>query len=479
MATFLMLGCLLDKLIFRTYQNKYLGEIKLNNKVVPVAIVTLILFCGVIFQASTVNAQYPNRFRLTITTNNYNGGYTTPSSGYVDVDAGLSYQVMAVAKPGYVFSGWYLNGVYQNKLTTITVTMLRDNTLTATFSQQANSLEISVNPADAATTNPAAGTLYYQYGSAVQVTIQPRAGYTFSGWYLDGSYAGSDTSINVQINGDRKLSAYFGDSTPNPTPTPSPSSPSQTPTPTKTPTPVQLPSGDLTVSCQSTSTYNGFDVKINGLLTAGGTSVPNAGILLYVSVTGGDSWDVLSFVNTDSNGAFSVSWKPSVTGNYVLKAVWTGNLNYSSTSEIVNFAITPFEQQSVFSVTSNSTLSGLSFDSETKDLKFSTNGPSGSTGYVHIIIPKSLVADLSTLRVFLDNNELSYSSVSNADSWEISFTYQQSSHDLRIGLDEAPVQSNPLTNSTTLIIGALVVVIIALIAIVTILAKKKKPRIDQ
>ena len=137
------------------YPNKYLGEINLKSKVVPIAILTLILFCGVIIQATTVNAQYPNRFRLTITTNNYNGGYTTPGSGYVDVDYGLSYQVLATAKPGYVFSGWYLNGVYQNKLTTITVTMLRDNTLTATFSQQANSLEISVNPADAATTNPA------------------------------------------------------------------------------------------------------------------------------------------------------------------------------------------------------------------------------------------------------------------------------------------------------------------------------------
>ena len=460
------------------YPNKYLGEINLKSKVVPIAILTLILFCGVIIQATTVNAQYPNRFRLTITTNNYNGGYTTPGSGYVDVDYGLSYQVMATAKPGYVFSGWYLNGVYQNKLTTITVTMLHDNTLTATFSQQANSLEISVNPADAATTNPAAGTLYYQYGNNVQVTIQPRTGYTFSGWYLDGAFAGSDTSINVQITGDRKLSAYFGDSSPNPTPTPS--SPSQTPTPTPTPTPVQLPSGDLTVSCQSASTYNGFDVKINGLLTAGGTSVPNAGILLYVSVTGGDSWDVLSFVNTDSNGAFSVSWKPSVTGNYVLKAVWTGNLNYSSTNEIVNFAITPFEQQSVFSVTSNSTLSGLSFDSETKDLKFSTNGASGSTGYVNIVIPKSLVADISTVSVFLDDDPLTYNSVSQADSWTISFTYQQSSHDLRIGLDEAPVQSNNMfADSTTIIIGALAAVIIALIVVVTILAKKRRPRIDQ
>ena len=144
-----------------------------------------------------------------------------------------------------------------------------------------------------------------------------------------------------------KLSAYFGGETPNATAAPT-ENPTQTPTPTSTPAP--LPQGDLTVSCQSSSTYDGFNVKINGLLTAGGTSIPNAGILLYLSVTGGDSWDVLSFVNTDSSGTFSVSWKPSVTGNYVLKAVWTGNSEDSSTSETVNFAITPFEDQSVFSI---------------------------------------------------------------------------------------------------------------------------------
>ena len=76
-------------------------------------------------------------------------------------------------------------------------------------------------------------------------------------------------------------------------------------------------------------------------------------------------------------------------------------------------------------MTSNSTLSGLSFDSETKDLKFSTNGASGSTGYVNIVIPKSLVADISTVSVFLDDDPLTYNSVSQADSWTISFTYHK------------------------------------------------------
>ncbi len=442
----------------------------MKTKLVSFTLLTVILLCGAILQASTVNAQYAYRCRLTITNNNQMGGYTSPGSGIVNIDYGLSYQVTATANPGYVFSGWYLNGVYQNKLTTITLTMLHDNTLTATFSQEAVSLEVTVNPPEAGTTNPPPGILYYPSGNDVQVSIQPNAGYTFNGWYLDGTYVGSSTSVTVQMNGNKKLSAYFGSGLPNATATP-------TDNPTPTPTPVSLPQGDLTVSCQSTSTYDGFNVKINGLLNAGGTSVANAGILLYLSVTGGDSWDVLSFVNTDTNGAFSVSWKPSVTGNYVLKAVWTGNSEYASTTETVNFAITPFEEQSVFSVTSNSTLSGLSFDSEAKTLSFSTEGPSGSTGYVNAIIPKTLVQDISTIGVFLDGTEISYNSASQSDAWSLTFSYHQSAHNLVIGLNETPPQSAiGLPMDTTLIIGALVAVIIALVVVVTVLFKKRSPK---
>ena len=153
-------------------------------KVVIVALVAFSLLLGIIMQSSNAAAQYPFRYRLTISNNNYSGGYTNPGSGTIQIDYGLSYQVSATANPGYVFSGWYLNGIYQNKLTTITVTMLHDNTLTATFSQQATSLEVSVNPAEAGTTNPPQGTLYYPFGNSVQVSVQPNSGYTFSGWYL-------------------------------------------------------------------------------------------------------------------------------------------------------------------------------------------------------------------------------------------------------------------------------------------------------
>jgi uncharacterized repeat protein (TIGR02543 family) len=418
-------------------------------------------------QTSMANAQYPFRYRLTISTNNYLGGYTNPS-GTVQIDYGLSYQVTATANPGYVFSGWYLNGIFQHKLNTITVTMLHDNTLTATFSQQAVSLEISVDPAEAATTNPSVGTLYYPSGNTVQVSVQPKPGYTFSGWYLDGAFAGIDNPISVTMTSDRKLNAYFGGDSPAPTPTAS------SPTPTPTPTPIQLPQADLDVSCQSSSAYNSFDVKINGVLTGNGAGIPNAGVLLYVSVDGGNGWDVLSFVNTASDGSFSVTWKPSVTGNYVLKASWAGNSEFSTTNNVVNFAVEQFEEQSVFSVMSNSTLSGLSFNSETKDLSFTTSGPSGTTGYVNVIIPKSLVADVSTIKVYFDDQSISYTSVSQSDAWVISFNYQQSSHQLRVGLDEPAATFSGLPFDLTMIIGVFLAVIVALVVVIVVLVKRRK-----
>ena len=120
----------------------------------------------------------------------------------------------------------------------------------------------------------------------------------------------------------------------------------------------------------------------------------------------------------------------------------------------------------------------MSFDSEAKSLSFSTDGPSGSTGYVNVIIPKSLVADISTIGVFLDGNEVNYNSASQSDSWSLSFTYHQSSHNLVIGLNETPTQSTGLPIDTTLIIGALVAVIIALVAAVTVLFKKRNPKVQ-
>jgi hypothetical protein len=129
---------------------------------------------------------------------------------------------------------------------------------------------------------------------------------------------------------------------------------------------------------------------------------------------------------------------PSATGNYLINASWTGDSIYSSTSMIINFAVTPVvEEQSVFSVASNSTLSSFAFNSETKELSFTVAGPTGTAGYVSVSIPKSLMSDASNLQVLLDGQQLEYNVESRTDSWAVSFLYHHSNHNVVINLESS------------------------------------------
>jgi hypothetical protein len=179
-----------------------------------------------------------------------------------------------------------------------------------------------------------------------------------------------------------------------------------------------------------------INVNINGYLTSNGTGIPSAPILLSYSVTGGESWEPLTLVNTGSDGSYSALWFPSATGNYLLKAVYAGNENYSGTSNIVSFAMTPPNgtEQNVFSVTSNSTLTELFFNSTSQELSFSVSGEPGTKGYVDVDIPKSLINNISDVKVYMDNNSIQYTAQSQGDCWLLYFTYHHSTQDVIINL---------------------------------------------
>ncbi|MEM2129704.1 MAG: LamG domain-containing protein [Candidatus Bathyarchaeia archaeon] len=190
----------------------------------------------------------------------------------------------------------------------------------------------------------------------------------------------------------------------------------------------------LTVSCKSSASYTGFKVEVKGSLIFNGTGLSGEPVLLSYSVTSGKSWEDLTLVTTRSDGSYSAVWMPSVTGNYLLKAVWEGNENYSGTSTIINFAVTPVAEQSVFSVTSNSTISEFSFNSTNREISFRVSGESGTMGYVNVYIPKSLIGDTSLLKVYLDGAQIEYTVESQADSWLLFFSYQHSTHIVTISL---------------------------------------------
>jgi hypothetical protein len=179
-------------------------------------------------------------------------------------------------------------------------------------------------------------------------------------------------------------------------------------------------------------------------------------------------------VNTDADGEFVAVWMPSVTGNYLIKAVWEGNSAISGASAIVSLAVMPYAEQSVLRVTSNSTISELAFNSTSKELSFVANGSSGTTGYVNVYVPKSLIGDISSLKVYLDGNELTHAAKSQGESWLVSFIYQHSSHRivLALGAEAAPFVESTL--GTLLIFGALAAVVVAIVAILLVNKKRKR-----
>jgi hypothetical protein len=220
---------------------------------------------------------------------------------------------------------------------------------------------------------------------------------------------------------------------------------------------VGLQEPTLTVQCASSASLSGFLVEINGALTFNETAIPAAPILLSYSVTGGKSWIDLTLVQTRSDGSYCAQWRPSVTGNYILKAVYERDEKYASTSTQINFALESCSEHNVLSVSTNSTLTGFVFDSNNSKLSFTVSGETATTGYVNVNIPKTLVTDASASAVYLDDAELEYSLASQGESWILSFTYYHSVHQVVISFDENATTSPDVFLGLYLAMAALAV----------------------
>ena len=155
-----------------------------------------------------------------------------------------------------------------------------------------------------------------------------------------------------------------------------------------------------------------------------------------------------------------------------MKAQWIGDTNYSETSTVVNFAVSPIGEQNVFSVASNSTISALAFNSTSGELYFSVSGQSGTMGYVNVYVPKSLLSDASNLKVFLDGNPILFNAEPLADCWFVSFIYPHSAHEVTMKMNYVPSSANENQFEQWLPYG----VIIGLIVIIAFLLTTRKRR---
>jgi hypothetical protein len=89
-----------------------------------------------------------------------------------------------------------------------------------------------------------------------------------------------------------------------------------------------------------------------------------------------------------------------------------------------------------------------------------------------VYIPKSLIGDTSSLKVYLDGSESAYTTESQGESWLVSFSYQHSSHRIVVALGAEAVPFVESTLGKLLIFGAPAAVIA--IAAVLLVNKKRK-----
>jgi len=194
----------------------------------------------------------------------------------------------------------------------------------------------------------------------------------------------------------------------------------------------------VTIELSTISTYVGFKATITGNLTCNKAPLPRVTILLEYSVTGGKTWNTLTMATTRVDGGYLAEWVPSVTGDYIVRATWTGNSTYPMSSTTVNMAVTPTQERYVFSVSSNSTVSAFAFNSTGNELSFTVSGPSGTMGFVKVTIAKNLTYNIADLKVYLDNTKMEYTASSIDSSWLLYFTYSHTTHSVRISLGPQP-----------------------------------------
>jgi parallel beta-helix repeat protein len=288
------------------------------------------------------------------------------------------------------------------------------------------------------------GYVSINYGGSKDFIITPNNGYHIVDVSVNGTSVGALSSYTVQnIQGATTISATFA---PNPTPTPTPSpipTPNLTPnpatTPSSTPTPTNLPSlksTQISISADASSAAVGASVNINGkIIETNGNPLPNKAVTSY-SLSGNSNNIPIGSDTTTAEGKYNLQWVNTASGTFRLKVEWDGDSIYRPVSNTTVLNFLPYENQNVFLVESNSTVTSLAFNSTKSELSFSVTGPSETTGYVKATIAKNLISNPESIKVYLDGNQLNYIVTSNGDSWQLTFNYHHSTHKVSISLTE-------------------------------------------
>jgi hypothetical protein len=200
--------------------------------------------------------------------------------------------------------------------------------------------------------------------------------------------------------------------------------------------------------------YTGQEVTISGNLTYNGKGVPNEWITLssktYIE---GASWNKIATVKTDESGNFATVWKTSY-GYYEVKATWEGNSSYAQSNVSADLIVKGFGNL-ITDFDSNSTITGLNFNSSTNILSFSAEGPDGTSGYVNITLQKEQGFNPENINVLLDGRKLNYTVDSTNQFWLLHFNYNHSAHSIIVEFNSTGIPEFPSSVALLLVLVAL------------------------
>ncbi len=234
-----------------------------------------------------------------------------------------------------------------------------------------------------------------------------------------------------------------------------------------------LMSTAISISTSAASTFIGFAVDINGTLRdVHGNGLSGERVILQYTFLGANTWVPITSDTTDQLGSYDIMWIPPATGYFTIKAEWTGNSTHLGTNNTVSLSSIPYRNQYVFSVESNSTVSGMTFNSTSSVLSFTVNGQTGTRGYVKATLAKSLVANTADLHVYIDGSQTEYSVNSLGDTWVLTFTYDHSTHYVTVGWTTKT--TSDLIEYLPFIAAAVIAAAVAAIAGYSVLRRRKR-----
>lgn len=192
-----------------TFDGWYEGETKLASTV-------LTAFENKTLTAKFIEEEAVETYTLTLTVTPAGSGTVTGGGTY---EKGARPKITASAKSGYVFDGWYENGLKTAFSSSATLAgMTKNRSLTAKFIEDVVTyrVNLSCNPEGAGTatiTDSGNTSGYFDSGTDISIKATANTGYTFDHWIIapngGTSYTSSDAETSVTVNSSYTIEAVF------------------------------------------------------------------------------------------------------------------------------------------------------------------------------------------------------------------------------------------------------------------------------